>query len=53
MRDETVEEHLDGLCEGLLRYRRRGGKIKEGSLVTWRGMLTRYEETAISLRGDS
>jgi len=41
-RDPRSKEHLDGLCEGLLRYVRRKGSMKKGALVTWRGMLTRY-----------
>lgn len=41
-RDPLLDEHLDGLCESLLKYRKEGGKIKEGALITWRGMMTRY-----------
>jgi hypothetical protein len=41
-RDPRLQEHLDGLCEGLIRYVRRKGSLKKGALVTWRGMLTRY-----------
>ena len=40
-RDPRLQEHLDGLCEGLIRYVRRKGSLKKGALVTWRGMLTR------------
>jgi hypothetical protein len=41
-RDPLLEEHLDGLCQALLKFRREGGKLKDRALVTWRGMLTRY-----------
>lgn len=36
-RDESVEEHLDGLVESF----RRIGRERPGGVVTWRGMLTR------------
>ena len=41
-RDPLLEEHLDGLCEALLRFRQNGGRMKSGAIVTFRGMLTRY-----------
>jgi hypothetical protein len=40
-RDPRLNEHLDGLCEGLVRYVREKGALKKSALVTWRGMLTR------------
>lgn len=43
-RDESVEEHLDGLCEALRRQADQGRRWKTGGLVTWRGMATRYVE---------
>ncbi|RSH76626.1 Protein rai1 [Apiotrichum porosum] len=41
-RDESVEEHLDGLCDAL-RVLHEGGRGAErlGGVVTWRGMMTR------------
>lgn len=41
-RDPLLEEHLDGLCDALVRFRRSGGKMKDRAIVTFRGMLTRY-----------
>lgn len=41
-RDPLLEEHLDGVCQALLKFRREGGTLKDRALVTWRGMLTRY-----------
>jgi hypothetical protein len=41
-RDPLLDEHLDGLCESLLKYRTEGGDMKKGALITWRGMMTRY-----------
>ena len=41
-RDESVEEHLDGLCEALKRVEEQGGKAQRaGGVITWRGMITR------------
>lgn len=41
-RDESVEEHLDGLCEGLRRVIELGGNAeRKGGVITWRGMITR------------
>lgn len=41
-RDESVEEHLDGLCEGLRRVIELGGNAeRKGGVITWRGMVTR------------
>lgn len=40
-RDPRVEEHLDGLCEGLQRYALRKGGLKKQGLISWRGMFTR------------
>ncbi|WVW79529.1 hypothetical protein I302_101498 [Kwoniella bestiolae CBS 10118] len=58
-RDESIDEHLDGLCDalrGVEKGERRGG------IITWRGMITRimtapyedregWEMTAIALDG--
>ncbi|KAL1407664.1 decapping endonuclease targeting mRNA [Vanrija albida] len=49
-RDESVDEHLDGLVDSLRRaIEERGAAERPGGVVTWRGMLTRiltapYEE---------
>lgn len=43
-RNPRLVEHLDGLCEGLLRYARKKGGLKKGALITWRGMLTRLAD---------
>lgn len=40
-RDPRLNEHIDGICESLLRYQQKGGEVKKGSVITWRGMLTR------------
>ena len=41
MRDDTADEHLDGLLETLIEAeKRQGGKI-EADVVTWRGMMTK------------
>ncbi|WVR08944.1 hypothetical protein IAU60_006003 [Kwoniella sp. DSM 27419] len=41
-RDESVNEHLDGLCEALRRVSRQGGQAeRRGGIITWRGMITR------------
>jgi hypothetical protein len=39
--ENDMEEHLDGLCQSLRRWVEGGGNLKSGSLITWRGMLTR------------
>ncbi len=48
---KDIEEHLDGLCESLRRWSEEGGKMKKGSLVTWRGMMTRWVVLHDSLSG--
>jgi len=41
-RDDTIEEHLDGLCEALRRVQEDGGQAERpGGVITWRGMITR------------
>ncbi|ORX39312.1 RAI1 like PD-XK nuclease-domain-containing protein [Kockovaella imperatae] len=63
-RDEDLEEHLDGLCESLMEIEQRNGRpaLRQGSFITWRGMITRimtapfeerdgWEMTAIPLGG--
>jgi RAT1-interacting protein len=40
-RNPLLEEHLDGLCESLLKFRREGGVMKDNAIITFRGMLTR------------
>lgn len=48
-RDLEKPEHLDGLCESFLRVERRRiedgatrkSQMGRGSLITWRGMLTK------------
>ncbi|KAL7421087.1 decapping endonuclease targeting mRNA [Cryptotrichosporon argae] len=62
-RDESVDEHLDGLCEAIRRAEEEGGEaLQRGSVVTWRGMVTRlmtapwedkegWEMTALALDG--
>ncbi|KAJ9106149.1 hypothetical protein QFC21_001292 [Naganishia friedmannii] len=49
-RDPLLDEHLDGLCESLLKFRREGGVMKKGALMTWRGMMTRFLTAAFSDR---
>ncbi|GHJ88422.1 hypothetical protein NliqN6_4824 [Naganishia liquefaciens] len=49
-RDPLLEEHLDGLCEALLRFRQNGGRMKSGAIVTFRGMLTRLLVAAFTDR---
>lgn len=42
-RDDSVDEHLDGLVDSLRRVIEDGGGAeRKGGVVTWRGMLTRY-----------
>ena len=41
-RDESIDEHLDGLCEALREVEERGGQAeRKGGIITWRGMVTR------------
>lgn len=46
-RDLEKPEHLDGVCESLLRISQRrleqgdGSVLGRGSIITWRGMLTK------------
>jgi len=42
-RDDSVNEHLDGLCEALAEAwsREDGAGERSGGIVTWRGMMTR------------
>ena len=40
-RDESIDEHLDGLCESLQRAAERGDGERKGGIITWRGMITR------------
>ena len=43
-RDEDLDEHLDGLCEALQQVEEGGGQgDRKGGVITWRGMITRYE----------
>ncbi|EKD04237.1 enzyme regulator [Trichosporon asahii var. asahii CBS 8904] len=46
-RDESVEEHLDGLVESF----RRIGRERPGGVVTWRGMLTRFMTAPFETEG--
>ncbi|WWD06912.1 hypothetical protein V865_005009 [Kwoniella europaea PYCC6329] len=59
-RDESVDEHLDGLCDALREVQGKGER--KGGIITWRGMITRimtapyedregWEMTAIALDG--
>jgi RAT1-interacting protein len=40
-RDDSGDEHLDGLLDTLVEAEQRNGKKTEVDLVTWRGMMTR------------
>jgi RAT1-interacting protein len=40
-RDDSGDEHLDGLLDTLVEVEKRNGKKTEVDLVTWRGMMTR------------
>ena len=40
-RDDSGDEHLDGLLDTLVEAETRNGKKTEVDLVTWRGMMTR------------
>jgi RAT1-interacting protein len=40
-RDDSSDEHLDGLLDTLVEAEKRNGKKTEVDLVTWRGMMTR------------
>ncbi|KAI4724211.1 rai1 protein [Aureobasidium sp. EXF-10728] len=40
-RDDSGDEHLDGLLDTLVEAERRSGQKTEVNLVTWRGMMTR------------
>jgi RAT1-interacting protein len=40
-RDPFLEEHLDGVCASLLKFRREGGQMKDHAIITFRGQLTR------------
>lgn len=41
-RDESIDEHLDGLCEALREVEERGDQAeRRGGIITWRGMVTR------------
>jgi hypothetical protein len=40
-RDDSGDEHLDGLLDTLVEAEKRDGKKTEVDLVTWRGMMTR------------
>lgn len=44
-RYESVQEHLDGLCESIMRY---GGE-RPGGIITWRGMMTKWVTSRILL----
>lgn len=46
-RDPLLEEHLDGLCDALLKFRRDGGKLKDRAIITFRGMLTRFVQLVV------
>ncbi|WWC63877.1 uncharacterized protein I303_106482 [Kwoniella dejecticola CBS 10117] len=62
-RNESVDEHLDGLCDALRKVEEESGKgERKGGIITWRGMITRimtapyedregWEMTAIALDG--
>lgn len=41
MRDDSSDEHLDGLLETLIAAEKRDGKKTEADVVTWRGMMTK------------
>lgn len=40
-RDDSGDEHLDGLLDTLVEAEKRSGRKTEVDLVTWRGMMTR------------
>lgn len=40
-RDDSGDEHLDGLLDTLVEAEKRNGKKTEVDLVTWRGMMTK------------
>lgn len=40
-RDDSGDEHLDGLLDTLVEAEKRNGRKTEVDLVTWRGMMTR------------
>jgi RAT1-interacting protein len=40
-RDDSGDEHLDGLLDTLVEAEKRNGKKTEVDIVTWRGMMTR------------
>jgi RAT1-interacting protein len=47
-RDEETEEHLDGLCESLMRLIQKGkGAERRGGIITWRGMITRWVASSV------
>ena len=40
-RDDSPDEHLDGLLETLIAAEKREGKKTDADIVTWRGMMTK------------
>lgn len=50
MRDDSSDEHLDGLLEALVEAEKREGKKIEADVVTWRGMMTKACFSAIHVR---
>ena len=40
-RDDSADEHLDGLLDTLVEAEKRNGEKTKVDLVTWRGMMTR------------
>ncbi|KAK9244269.1 RAI1 like PD-XK nuclease-domain-containing protein [Lipomyces tetrasporus] len=40
-RDDTVDEHLDGLLLALVDLEKRTGKKTTGDIITWRGIVTK------------
>ncbi|KAK9240766.1 RAI1 like PD-XK nuclease-domain-containing protein [Lipomyces kononenkoae] len=40
-RDDTIDEHLDGLLLTLVHLERTTGKKTTGDIITWRGILTK------------
>jgi len=40
-RDDSPDEHLDGLLETLIEAERRTGQKTEVDIITWRGMMTK------------
>jgi len=51
-RDDSGDEHLDGLLDTLVEAEKRNGKKTEVDIVTWRGMMTRVCLSWMRVSGD-